>query len=53
MLFRLCPAGDEDGCAKVWDERYGEMPLVVMHWHKKPITVSPTRARQTGRQLDK
>ncbi|PHJ21466.1 wd g-beta repeat-containing protein [Cystoisospora suis] len=34
----LLLSGDEDGCAKVWDERFGESPLVVMHWHKKPIT---------------
>ncbi|PFH34164.1 WD domain, G-beta repeat-containing protein [Besnoitia besnoiti] len=34
----LLLSGDEDGCVKVWDERYGEVPLVVMHWHKKPIT---------------
>ncbi|KFG28653.1 WD domain, G-beta repeat-containing protein, partial [Toxoplasma gondii TgCatPRC2] len=34
----LLLSGDEDGCVKVWDERYGEVPLVVMQWHKKPIT---------------
>ncbi|KAF8822157.1 WD domain, G-beta repeat-containing protein [Cardiosporidium cionae] len=34
----LLLTGDDDGCCKVWDLRFPEMPVAKMHWHKEPIS---------------